>query len=561
MRPVILFTMLLFIGTAAGQEPAPEAPQPLPPEVAADFEAQLATIEQQRAAIDDLETRLEGFDEAFAAVLIDVFESRMDTVWAAMFDNSLKLARDVAAQRDAGYDVAGIVATLASDLAEFPSRAIAAMDRIGEKAVFATEDKAPAELVLLDQQLLAAVQRSDAILQSLVTYTQIAESMQIDASEQVEFLLERLPDSAANRSAYLQLSIDRVGVARNAVSTLPKDPDLPQRLLAAEARVVIASETLQDIVRLMNAMDLDTSTYRAQILRATGELTTDVLDVGVVRGLLADWSASVYDAARTQGPKFALRVLIFVLIVFVSIRLGRLAKRLATRALTSSRVRMSHLLKRMIVSTISNIVLFLGLLIGLSQLGISLGPLLAGLGIVGFIIGFALQDSLSNFASGLMILLYRPFDVGDFVEAGGVSGRVDAMSLVNTTFKTLDNQVLVVPNNKIWQDVIVNLTAQRTRRVDLMFSIAYGDDIDKAKQILADVAREYPAILDDPPPNIRVHELGESSVNLILRPWVKTDDYWNTYWDLTELVKKRFDEEGITIPFPQRTVHMRAPGS
>ena len=189
-------------------------------------------------------------------------------------------------------------------------------------------------------------------------------------------------------------------------------------------------------------------------------------------------------------------------------------------------------------------------------MGISIGPLLTGLGIAGFIIGFALQDTLSNFASGMMILIYRPFDVGDFVDAGGVTGRVDRMSLVNTTFKTLDNQVIVVPNNLIWQQVITNLTAQRTRRVDLTFGISYSDDIDKAKTILREVVENYEACLKTPEPNIRVNTLGESSVDLICRPWVKTDDYWNAYWDLTEIVKKRFDEEGISIPFPQRDVHM-----
>lgn len=138
-------------------------------------------------------------------------------------------------------------------------------------------------------------------------------------------------------------------------------------------------------------------------------------------------------------------------------------------------------------------------------------------------------------------------------------GKVDRMSLVNTTFRTFDNQVFVVPNNMIWQTVIKNLTAQHTRRVDLTFGISYGDDIDKAKAILKDVAENYDAVLKSPETNIRVNELGDSSVNLILRPWVKTDDYWDTYWDLTEIVKKRFDEEGITIPFPQRDVHMFEP--
>lgn len=210
----------------------------------------------------------------------------------------------------------------------------------------------------------------------------------------------------------------------------------------------------------------------------------------------------------------------------------------------------------MIVSSIRNFIVFLGMLIAISQLGISLGPLLAGLGIAGFIIGFALQDSLSNFASGMMILMYRPFDVGDTVEAGGIKGRVNKMSLVNTTFLTLDNQKLIVPNNLLWQSVIINVTAQRTRRIDLMFGIAYGDDIEKAEKILQAIVDDHEAVLDDPVAKIRLHELGESSVNFIVRPWVKTDDYWATYWDITKSVKIRFDKEGISIPFPQRDVHI-----
>jgi small conductance mechanosensitive channel len=210
----------------------------------------------------------------------------------------------------------------------------------------------------------------------------------------------------------------------------------------------------------------------------------------------------------------------------------------------------------MIVSTVRNLVFIFGILIAISQLGISLGPLLAGLGIAGFIIGFALQGSLSNFASGILILLYRPFDVGDTVEAGGVRGKVKNMSLVNTTFMTFDNQMLIVPNNKIWESVITNVTAQRTRRVDLMFGISYGDDIDQAEKVLREIVDAHDAVLDDPEPMIRLHELGDSSVNFIVRPWVKTADYWDTYWDLTKAVKQRFDKEGISIPFPQRDVHI-----
>jgi small conductance mechanosensitive channel len=197
-----------------------------------------------------------------------------------------------------------------------------------------------------------------------------------------------------------------------------------------------------------------------------------------------------------------------------------------------------------------------GILIALSQVGLDLGPVLAGLGVAGFIVGFALQDTLANFASGLMILIYRPFDVDDLVEAGGEFGRVSALSLVSTTLLTIDNQRLVVPNSQIWGGVIRNVTAQRDRRVDLVFGIGYSDDIPKAEAVLRRIVDEHPLVLDDPEPVVKVHSLGESSVDFVVRPWCKTDDYWDVHWDITKSVKMTFDAEGISIPFPQRDVHV-----
>ena len=175
-----------------------------------------------------------------------------------------------------------------------------------------------------------------------------------------------------------------------------------------------------------------------------------------------------------------------------------------------------------------------------------------------FVIGFALQDTLGNFASGMMILLYRPFDVGDVVEIGGVFGTVKAMNMVNTTMLTIDNQTLILPNTKIWQEVIKNVTAQSKRRIDLVFGISYSDDISKAEKILSDILEEHDLILDNPEPIVRLHELADSSVNFIVRPWVKTDDYWDVYWDVTREVKLRFDREGVSIPFPQQDVHIHS---
>ena len=250
-------------------------------------------------------------------------------------------------------------------------------------------------------------------------------------------------------------------------------------------------------------------------------------------------------------------VLLFIVILMVFIKLANIAQRLITKGLASSRVQLSQLLSRMLITVTRGIIIAIGVLIALSQLGISLGPLLAGLGIAGFVLGFALQDSLSNFASGLMILIYKPFDVGDVVEVGGnVSGTVSHMSLVNTTVLTFDNQTLIVPNNSIWQNVIKNVTSQKTRRIDMVFGIGYSDDIPKAERMLTGIIESHEAILEDPEPVVRLHELGESSVNFVVRPWVKTEDYWPVYWDITRQVKMKFDAEGISIPFPQRDVHL-----
>ena len=197
-----------------------------------------------------------------------------------------------------------------------------------------------------------------------------------------------------------------------------------------------------------------------------------------------------------------------------------------------------------------------GILMALSILGVQIGPLMAALGAGGFIVGFALQDTLGNFASGLMIMVYRPFDVDDYIAVAGGEGTVKEMSLVSTTLLTVDNKVLIIPNKKAWSDTIVNFTGRDIRRVDLVFGIGYDDNIRHATDVLMEVAGEHKLVLDEPPVMVNVDELADSSVNLLCRPWVKTKDYWAVRWDLTRQVKERFDAEGISIPFPQRDVHM-----
>ena len=226
------------------------------------------------------------------------------------------------------------------------------------------------------------------------------------------------------------------------------------------------------------------------------------------------------------------------------------------RKATSLQSGQSELLKTFVNNIVRRIILFVGLLTALSSIGVNVGALLALVGGSAFIIGFALQDTLGNFAAGLMLLIYRPFDVGDAVEVGGVSGKVDKVSLVSTVIRTFDNKIVLVPNKQVWGQVITNATASGERRVDMVFGIGYGDDTEKAKEILERIVSEHELVLEEPAPVVQLNELGASSVDFVCRPWAKTGDYWTVFWDITRRVKEEFDANGISIPYPQQDVHV-----
>ncbi|MFQ6041229.1 MAG: mechanosensitive ion channel family protein [Candidatus Poribacteria bacterium] len=202
------------------------------------------------------------------------------------------------------------------------------------------------------------------------------------------------------------------------------------------------------------------------------------------------------------------------------------------------------------------LILLLIILAALATFGIQTTSFVAVLGAAGFAIGFALQGSLSNFAAGVLILVFRPYKVGDYIEAAGVAGAVKEIRLFNTVLATLDNIKIIVPNSKIYGDVIKNIWAYDTRRVDLVFGISYDSPIQKAIEIIMNLIKEDDRILSDPEPMVAVSELADSSVNFVVRPWVKSEDYWPVFFDLTRKVKESFDENGIEIPFPQAVVHM-----
>ncbi len=217
--------------------------------------------------------------------------------------------------------------------------------------------------------------------------------------------------------------------------------------------------------------------------------------------------------------------------------------------------KMDDMLVEFIASIIKAILLLFVVIAALDQLGVDTTSLIALLGAAGLAVGLALQNSLSNFAAGVMLIVFRPFKAGDFVEVAGTAGIVEVINIFSSTLRTGDNKEVIIPNGSIYGGTITNYSARDTRRIDMVFGIGYDDDIKKAKDIMQSIVDADERILAEPAPVIAVSELADSSVNFVVRPWVNTGDYWAVLWDVTEKVKLEFDANGISIPYPQMDIH------
>ncbi|BDQ35215.1 mechanosensitive ion channel family protein [Pseudodesulfovibrio portus] len=259
------------------------------------------------------------------------------------------------------------------------------------------------------------------------------------------------------------------------------------------------------------------------------------------------------------GLRIVIALVIFIVGRWVAQYLASLVRKVMVKAKVDETLRpfLRNLLYYMMLAMV--------VIASLSQAGINVTSFLAVLGAAGLAVGLALKDSLSNFAAGVIMIMLRFFNRGDYITAAGESGTVTAINIFNTVLTTPDNKVISIPNSAVLGGNITNVTANATRRVDLVFGIGYDDDLLKAKQTLERIVAEEPRVLKDPAPQIEVSELGDSSVNFVCRPWCNTSDYWGVYFALTEKVKLVFDQEGISIPYPQQDVHLypveKAPGS
>jgi small conductance mechanosensitive channel len=277
------------------------------------------------------------------------------------------------------------------------------------------------------------------------------------------------------------------------------------------------------------------------------------MDENTLPALGFTWDEAV-TFLKSSALDFGINLVTAIVIFYV----GRIAVRLITRGVR--KVMEAQEIDKTLVSFVSNLINMILLLVviiaAVGALGVQTTSFIAIIGAAGLAVGLALQGSLSNFASGVLIIIFRPYKVGDWVEAAGISGSVVDVQILTTILKTGDNKQVIVPNSQIMGGIITNYSANETRRIDMVIGVSYDDDLDKVRNTLEELIAAEDRILEDPPHTIAVSALADSSVNFVVRPWVKTSDYWSVTCALTEAIKKRFDQESISFPFPQQDVHL-----
>ncbi len=535
-----------------------------------EIESALRIIEVAEARIDSLLRALDDQPTEHR----DALHFRVDERLLALINELDAKALEIA-RADAEVQQSEEVLALIDAMNRMIGLALLRVDRITERISEAREDitefdpglrSAVAESFVQEQQMLRnrylqILIQHLGVLETFSEQTAFAEVIG-DTPQRLRLGLEREVDLLAERTAgQIRLDAGTLIELRSRLAEAPLDSELGRAVEAVQRKQSRSLDGLEATVALLESLGLESAKYRALILRQRGVIGIELLQRKVFARVMRDQIETTQQRIISTGPNLILRTVIFLLILVVAWVLAELARRLLRRFLSLRVVSLTRLSGEVLVSVVGIVVFLFGLLLALSSLGVSVGPMLAGLGIAGIILGFALQDSLSNLASGAMILLYQPYDVDDHVRVGDVEGIVKKMNLVATTVTTFDNQVLVVPNKNIWGGTIVNHTASKVRRVDIEVSFSYDEDIDFVEQVLLEEMRAEPRVLPRPEATVHIGRWDDSSVTMMAKPWVRTADYWVTMRALIKRFKQRFDAEGIQIPFPQRDVHVYEHGT
>lgn len=499
--------------------------------------------------VDDLEVLNDSVNHATGdrlAVLILERQKRTLEILDELFALALNLQRQDALD----LDTAELRDMVVSYLVRTSNALDQFLDREEEELAqirSSTEDLTGIDLVEFEQDAAATMMWLEEMIEAKLRTILELEKLGVSTGNHRENLANRLDAFASNLAGQLQLVDGDLRAIEVGSGSEPLSADLKAEIQALNIRREAVLSSLAMLVHSMGNLGIDAREYR-QLLLETGEVSTDLFNPEIVLGILQKQLKRLSDWISDNAGGFATQLVIFVLILMAFRFIARFANYMMRRSFESQKVQVSRLMQDMLLGLSSKGIMFLGFLVALGQLGVEITALLTGLGIAGFIVGFALQDSLANFVAGIMILGYRPFDVGDVIEAGGVFGKVSKMSMVSTTILTFDNQTLIVPNNKIWGDVIKNITLQQERRIDLEFNVGLNEDVGEVRYLIHGVLEGVQEILDEPIPSIEFNELTGYSMVIVVRPWVRKEVYWPVRWRLLREIKNALDEAGVEIP-------------
>jgi small conductance mechanosensitive channel len=416
-------------------------------------------------------------------------------------------------------------------------------------------DTAPEDLGELETGIGEARDRLDRLLLALAGILEDGALLGLDTRKDWSRFDRVLNNRAETLVGRLQIAVNAREALEKKIATSER-AEAPgdeigvdrTRLQYSEARVQGVAKSLEATVDLLSSRGVEVTQYRQFIIKTTGEISERVLDPRVLIGLVGDFLKDVGQWFKDFGPT----ILVKLLIILASVGVSRLTFRLGWWLMRLvGLINLSKLMIQLGNSLIKPIASIVGLFFGLWLVGADPTTLLAGAGVAGVIIGFALQDSLSNLAAGFFILGTRPFDVDDVIRTGDVVGTVKAMLISNTTVVTFDGRRLLIPNRKIWADIIENRSVEPLRRTDITVRVGFDEDIDRVIAILHDLLKGEEHVLDRPATSIFVSEWADSWVEIAVRPWSRNEDWWSLLTNLPRLVALRFAEEGINIPYPR----------
>lgn len=397
-------------------------------------------------------------------------------------------------------------------------------------------------------------------LELVVQQVAIRQAAGMETESLLQFARERISVAMEYLAGQVALDSMSLGELRVQLTDEPLDEELKDAFGLVQAKQKRNLDQLDRIIDLAERVGLEVAEQHSLLVRERGEVGIELLRSDVFAALWADQFNQLRQSFIRNGPDLLFRMLLLTVILLSFWVVARLVRRVVARIVRHRRFGLSVLVRDTLTALSGVAVLAAGAVIALATIGVSLGPIFAGIGVIGILVGLAVQDSLSNLAAGVMILINRPFDVDDHIQVAGANGLVKRMNWLATTITTFDNQILVVPNRRIWGDTIINFTASHVRRVDVKVNFAYAEDSDRVHRVLMDVLEQHPNVLDKPEPQVHMVGMEDSAIAMVAKPWVRTEHYWSTLWDLNRDIKKRFDAEGIEIPFPQRVVTLLSPG-